>query len=571
MASNRLLGSPVFRFIHRNVFSTYRRFADIDTLPVSEYLKSSLKGLGIHKLTCVQSDTFAPIMAGKSVIATARTGTGKTLAYLVPVVARMDNERFPAFACLVVVPTRELCQQVGSVLVALNPAANILLAYGKPSPAFATLLQQGPQVVVGTAGRIASMVKRGEIDLRKVQILVVDELDSLLMPEYRKDIHPLLAEGFRQVIGVGATMGPDLLKVLKQYKAFDSAQEVDLLGNSTNIKHFLVKVPNSLPLRASVVATLLATRSYRKCIVFVKNSDEAKSVSHHPNLSNRVKVLHGDLQQTERDKVLNAFRVEKGWILVCTDLAARGIDVPEIDLVLSLAPPSDGVAYCHRAGRTGRGVSSGDSVLLYSANDEPTVDKIKQEANLQFQQMPCPSKEQQRVTALELLVTTCCEQTVSDKLTNYSLNLLSEFPGDAARLTATCIRALLGSVVDTSPPKFSVLSGELGFIPVLFVDPGKVQIQSRADLQAIIDSLGLRSTGAIALSESGYIADFSTSDASKVCYGQRDFILEKFGVEPALIDQLPMLVSDQASRGKKFDSILPWRRRRRPTKRQDTL
>ena len=516
-------------------------------LPISAYLKSAIHEFGIIKLTPVQQECFGPIMAGHSITAIAKTGTGKTLAYLIPVVARMENERFGPFSCLIVVPSRELCQQIGSVLVRLKPALHVCLAYGKPTPEFDTLIKEGPHVIVGTAARVNSLVKRGDIDLGKLKILVIDELDSMLQEEYRKSLSPFLntgavknSKGDRtshstyayQRIGIGATLSLELRNILKKYWPLDILIDPK---DKTLVKHELMKVPKSLSLRIDVMVSLLSTRKPRKCIVFVKNSDEANQASRHLNLNNKVIVLHSELSPTLRDKVLNEFRSGDCTVLVCTDIAARGIDVPEVDLVFSLTPPSDSIAYTHRAGRTGRAGTKGTSILFYS---EPAEYGLFD--SVAFDKIPAPSKYMQKDAAMAALIAQCETEVVGDKLTQFCDNLRKNSPNKAAALTVKCIETLLG-FAQISPTR-SMLSNEVGFQPILF--PIESDFTS---VRTILDNINIK-YGTVLLSESGYIADIPTGDVTRLCDSCESV---------KLVDHLPKLVAEREGSKRR---VLPWRR-----------
>ena len=559
--------------VRRWLSSTVRKFTDVDSLPIHASLKASLSGLGVSRLTRVQSETFAPIATGQSCVATARTGEGKTLSYLVPLVARMHNERLLTSGkttCLISVPTRELCQQVGAVLVALNPSVNVLLAYGKPSASFQVLLRQSPHVIVGTGGRLASLVRKGDIDLRSVKMVVLDELDSLLMDDYRKEVTPLLEaiSPGTQVVGFGATSSTDLTDVLKRFPCLsDNTVQIDTIGKAekmpVKVNHLSVKVPDSTPVRISVLATILASRPFRQAIVFADSASEAKSICQHPSLVSRAKALHGNLPQAERDRVLNQFRGGSFPVLVCTDFASRGVDIPGVDLVVSFRPPLDTVGFVHRAGRTGRAGAAGESLVMYSGGERDRLTEVSSAAGIRFEHIECPSKPQQRQMAIDAVVAEAVESGKAlqsrPKLMKY-LASLSE--GDKSRLVAACLQALLGSAVEvTPPPRNSILTGKEGFSPVLFVDPGRTVIKSRAELTSILETLNVQ-VGIVAATESGYVADIRTADAVKICHEHPELVKREFGVETLLLDKMPKLVVDQVSRGRKFNGVLPWHRKK---------
>lgn len=546
--------------IFTRCFSTVS-FPTVDSLPISNFLKMSLNGLGIMNLTRVQSEIFGPILCGKSLVGVAKTGTGKTFSYLIPLIARMENERFGAFSALIIVPTRELCQQVGSVLIALNPSLNTCLAFGKPTPQFDLQMKHGPHVIVGTSGRIASLIRRGDIDTARLKIMVIDELDSLLTEDYRDDVRKIMhaAVGSCQVIGIGATMDAQLEKILKADKIFlnPSCVTVNLLDSTvaykkstTNaIAHQLIKV--ALPLRVSVINVLLNTRKFRKCIIFVKNLNEAKNISLFPSLQSKVDVLHGELPQSDRDGILSKFRVQEGGVLVCTDIASRGIDVPNVDLVINYTLPMDKVGYIHRSGRTGRAGTTGTSIVFCSSKEEEVA---IQKFCVPFEKTECPSKLLQRRIAIDTLVNESLALHEKGKLFEFAQNLIETKPTAASQLTMKCINTLLGNDDVSSFPKQSILTGEPGHVPLLFIDPTKKEIKSRADVLEICNG------GYIALSESGYIVDLPISEAIRIFHERQP--------NCQILDKLPKLVIDDVYKGRKFNGVIPWRREKTSSKKK---
>ena len=546
-----------------------RKFADVDSLPVQDSIKTSLKGMGISRLTRVQSDTFAHIASGKSCIAVAKTGEGKTLSYLVPVITRLINERSlnsgNRTSCLILVPSRELCHRVGGVLVALHPNVNVLLAYGKPSASFNTLLKHGPQVIVGTTGRIASLVKKGDIDIKAVKTIVLDHLDSI--EEYRKEVSPVLTQVVNgtQIIGFGTTMSSDLKRLLSEISCLRGIDVIDTVGmaNKTpkRLSHVSVKAPDSAPLRISGLASLLVTRDYQQAMVFCESPAQAKAIARHPLLAGKAKALHGSLKQSERDRILNSFGAKAVTILVCTDLASRGLDVPGVDLVVNFRPPTSWETYAHRAGRAGRAGARGESVLLYSHGEHDRVLKIARDGKLDFTHAASPSRAQQKQIAIDKMVS---EASLASEAIGPDSPLRkfvdSVNYNDKSILAARCLAGLLGTAGELLLPSCSILSAEKGYLPVLFVDPESRVLSSRGDLLKVIHQLGIR-IGTVASSESGYVVDVATEDAVRICFDRPDETRALAGVEVLALDKLPKLSDTEGLKRRRNASSLPWRRK----------
>lgn len=471
------------RVLRRYFAVTSRKFTDVDSLPVQDSIKTSLKGMGISRLTRVQSETFAHIASGKSCIAVAKTGEGKTLSYLVPVLTRLINERLlnsgTRTSCLILVPTRELCQQVGGVLVALHPNVNVLLAYGKTSASFNTLLKHGPQVIVGTAGRIASLVKKGDIEVKAVKTIVLDELDSLLVEDYRNEVSPVLTQVVNgtQIIGFGATMSSDLKRLLSELSCLRGVDEIDTVGTANKspkrLSHISVKASDSAPLRISSLASLLVTRDYEQAMVFCGSPAEAKAIARHPLLTGKAKTLHGALTQSERDRILNSFRAKAVTILVCTDLASRGLDVPGVDLVVNFKPPTSWETYAHRAGRAGRAGARGESVLFYSHGEHDRVLKIARDGKLDFTHAESPSRTQQKQIAIDKMVSEASLASEAVGRDSALRKFVDSINGkDRCILAARCLAGLLGTAGELLLPSSSILSAEKGTSPCSSWIPG---------------------------------------------------------------------------------------------------
>ena len=555
----------------------FPKLNDLDSLPIAQDLKTSLRSMGVSRLTPVQSQSFSPITSGQSCVAIARTGEGKTLAYLIPLLTRLTDERLlngqRSTSCVIAVPTRELCQQVASVLVGLSPSTNILLAYGKPDKAFKTLLNQNPPIVIGTGGRLASLVKKGDIDPRKLKIVVIDEVDSLLIKDYIRELSPLLNalnQESTQLIAVGATMSGELEQTLKVIPTLENAVRVNTTIQTKktpeSITHESVKVPDSQPLRISALAAILATQKFKQAIVFASSTAEIKAICQHPTLVSRAKSLHGDLPQAERERILNLFRAGTFDILVCTDVGSRGLDISGLDFVISFRPPVDPIGYIHRSGRTGRGNQKGKSITMYSSSERGLVDNIEKECVLKFSRVTCPSAEDQKRLFVDLIIEEASRRFApTDSVTRFADNLSVS---DKSKLITLCLNGLLGENIglNPAPPKRSVLSGAEDMTPVLFLDPAKNTIKSRADVENIIESFDIKTYGMVALSESGYVVDIDTKAAVRLCVHRSEDVRQSVGVDIMLVEKLPKITSDGETRGRKFTGVLPWRKKTKSKK-----
>jgi ATP-dependent RNA helicase DeaD len=521
----------------------------------------------VSRLTRVQSEAFGPIVLGHSLTVFDRTGSGKTFAYLVPTLARLAQERFTESAsCLIVVPTQELCKQIGSVLVSLDPTINVLLAFGASDPGFSNMLRQGPQIVIGTGGRISNLVMKNAIDPSNIKILVIDELDALLDHVYRKAVTPLLSAitpGSSQVLGFGATRTPELLDILSKFSALSNVTDVDLLDSTYRhqIAHSVMKVPGSPVERLGILVSILCTTKHDKTIVFANTIDEARTIVQHPLLSMKARIFHSGLTPVVRDSLLSSFKAGKISILVCTDINARGIDIPDVDLVISFRPPVDAVTYVHRAGRTGRMKSIGKSILLFSASEKPLVEEIARVGKLKFENESVPKYDERRDAAVQVIISEAIKrgQNADQRLKSQVDKLLAESPELCETIVSKCVNGVLGDFGEPpSSKQHSILSGERGYTPMLFVDPGRSVLKNRADLDTIIANLGLN-IGLVSVCESGFIVDLSTEQALRIAgtVSHNGSLIETF-----VLKKLPKLLKDKNTVGRKYRGILPWRQGR---------
>jgi ATP-dependent RNA helicase DDX21 len=537
--------------------SIWTKFDSVELLPIEDSFKQSLKSLGISKLTEIQSRVFSPIFAGQSLVAAAKTGQGKTLAYLVPILARLADNRVLgsdlSLSCLIAVPTRELCEQVAQVVVSIDPTVSIMLVYGKPERPYSASLQQHPRIIVGTVGRLKSLIDRRELKTDRVQICVLDESDLLLMRDYYKNVSRFLEclRASTQVVAVGATLTADLEKVFQSLPVLKDALRVNTVGpgalSPEKISHRMMKSCNSTNAKLSALSAYLSTKGFARILVFAASSAETRAIVNHPYFIEKARALHGQLPQSERQRILNIFRVGRFPILVLTDVGARGLDIPDVDLVVSFAPPADFLTYIHRSGRTGRAGKSGQSLIMYSKQDKPLIDSISSNAGIRFESEECPSSAAQRESMLENLIHESKHFPLSpeSRLSTF-LRTLSET--EQRFLLGKCIQGLVVRSLDAPSASKSILSGDDSFTPVMFIEPTKQIVKSGADVRNILSGLGISTVGVIASCASGYIVDLLTPDAIAVCSDKTETLKNEFGIEAVLVDRLPKLLKTRTSR-----------------------
>jgi ATP-dependent RNA helicase DeaD len=328
---------------------------------------SALQKRGFDAPTPVQAATFTDGLAGRDLLVQSRTGSGKTLAFGLPLLHRLTDERHPQ--ALILAPTRELAQQVGAELHSLMPKLPIAsLVGGMSYPPQLKALHHGASVVVGTPGRVMDHLERGTLDLSKIRMVVLDECDEMLNMGFLEDVESILskAPAGPQTYLFSATLPAPIAHLAKRFlkdpvriqltQAGESAQHAD-------IAHTPIQVADHLRVKALVNMLLLDEPS--AALIFTKTKAETEEVADALTVAGLpAAYLHGDLAQQSRTRILSQFKEGKLRYLVATDVAARGLDIGGLPLVVHLGIPTQMESYIHRSGRTGRAGAKGVSMAL---------------------------------------------------------------------------------------------------------------------------------------------------------------------------------------------------------------
>ena len=319
---------------------------------------------------------FIPIaITGVDCTGQARTGTGKTAAFVIPILEQIEFEDLLTQA-LVLTPTRELAEQVATEALKLSvehPCEVVCCVGGKDMQRQIRGLQRGAHIVVGTPGRVIDLINRGHLKLDDVEIVVLDEADRMLDIGFRPDIEKILRRcpADRQTLLLSATMPPPVERLAQRY--MQNPQRVDLSGDSIGTKHvkqYYVTVDHDR--KFDLLTRLLYKERPRQALVFTRTKRGADDV--HKRLSRylpQVAVIHGDLPQSTRDRVMRQFRSAEIRLLVATDVMGRGIDVSGISHIINYDIPEFCDDYVHRIGRTGRLSSgAGGAAFTFVCRDE---------------------------------------------------------------------------------------------------------------------------------------------------------------------------------------------------------
>ena len=345
------------------------------SLPISPQQLEALQGLGYASMTPVQAQSLPLILSGKDVIIQAKTGSGKTAAFGIGLLNHL-NPRFFGVQALVVCPTRELAEQVGqSIRQLASRMANVktvLLCGGKPFGPQRDSLHHGAHIVVGTPGRIQDHLQRGTLDLKGVRTFVLDEADRMLemgFAEVMASITSHLPKN-RQTILLSATF-PDNIKNISrslQEKPIQITVDAEVSHDEVIIEQLFFEVQRHE--RDKTLLALFEHHRPRNAMVFCNTKKQCAEVARF--LSDHdieAAAIHGDLDQRERDQVLVQFANESCPVLVASDVAARGLDIPALEMVVNVELPRDADTYVHRIGRTGRAGQSGKAFSLVAPSE----------------------------------------------------------------------------------------------------------------------------------------------------------------------------------------------------------
>lgn len=382
---------------------------------ITEKTKEDLKARGITTLFPIQYACFNDVYANKDLIARDLTGSGKTLAFCLPLVERYrelgyfqaNKSLVRNLYAIIMTPTRELALQVSKELEQLRHKEHeykVLTVYGGvPIENQTSELRYGVEFFVGTCGRVLDHIERGNIDFSNLKAVVLDEADQMLNMGFQEDIETIISKVNTEVkekpqfLLFSATIPNWLKSVARNYLNKDY-KSIDLVKNlknktSTTVNHLALNCPfqNKIPVLADVLRCYGGLKG--KAIVFAQTKVEANAIILSEKMRNNAEVLHGDIAQKQREVTLKRFKEGKFNVLVATDVASRGLDIPNVDLVIQLEPPKEIEAYIHRSGRTARAGKEGICITFYSGREYSTIQDIEHQAGIRFKKISPPKNE----------------------------------------------------------------------------------------------------------------------------------------------------------------------------------
>jgi len=367
-----LLVNPLF-----NV-KEHMDFSDFEFHPK---VAAGITAAGYKTPTPIQTQAIPTVLLGRDVMGLAQTGTGKTAAFVLPILQRLLQGKRGKVGCLIIAPTRELAEQIHEAIAGLGQATDIrsLTVYGGVSvnPQVARL-QKGCEIVVACPGRLLDLMNQKLIDLSHLQVLVLDEADQMFdmgfFPDIRKILHQLPKK--RQTLLFSATMPAEIRKLAHEVLHDPVTVQVDITAPAETVSHALYPVEQHL--KTAMLLELLQHTDTDSVLIFTRTKYRAKRLGEKLIKSGyKATSLQGNLSQNRRQAALNGFRDGSIQILVATDIAARGIDVSQISHVINYDIPNTTDAYIHRIGRTGRATRSGDAFTLVTGEDSIMVRDIE--------------------------------------------------------------------------------------------------------------------------------------------------------------------------------------------------
>ena len=370
-------------------------------LNLEDSVLDALDAMNFRECTPVQEKTIPVILEGKDLIGVAQTGTGKTAAYLLPVINQLSKGGYPADAinCVIMSPTRELAQQIDQQMEGFSyfmPISSVAIYGGNDGVRFEQEkkgLILGADVVIATPGRLLSHLSLGYVDLSKVSFFILDEADRMLDMGFSDDIMQIVKylPKERQTIMFSATM-PTKIQQLAQ-SILNSPEEVKLAVSKPAEKIIQAAYVCYETQKLGIVESLFKEQAPERVIIFASSKLKVKEVTKSlKRLKLNVGEMHSDLEQCQRDAIMHEFRNGRINILVATDIVARGIDIDDIRLVINYDVPHDSEDYVHRIGRTARANNDGCAITFVSETEQTKFKQIENFLGNDIYKIPVPTE-----------------------------------------------------------------------------------------------------------------------------------------------------------------------------------
>lgn len=367
-------------------------------LNLSREVLQAIEEMGFVNPSEVQEGTIPEILDGHDLLAQAQTGTGKTASFGIPMIEKIQDNNYETLQALVLVPTRELARQVSEELQKLSKNKTfirVLAIYGGADMGKQLReLKKGASIVVGTPGRVMDHMKRKTIDLSSLKFLVLDEADEMFDMGFRDDMKTIIEKtnDDRQTLFFSATFDNEIKEFSKLYqnnpkKVIIEKKEL----TAEKIKQYYLELNRNM--KTEILNRLILIHKPKKSIIFCNTKRMVENLEEEiAQKGYKVDSLHGDMRQSSRDNVMKKFRKGTIDVLIATDVAARGLDVSDIDIVFNYDLPQQAEYYVHRIGRTARAGKKGLSFTFVTSRDYPKFREIEKYANIKMERIDLPTK-----------------------------------------------------------------------------------------------------------------------------------------------------------------------------------
>ncbi len=425
-----------------------------DALPLSADIRKAIDSLGYKHPTPVQIACYEPASRGKSLVVQARTGTGKTCAFGLPIIDALVKKSIDKAQALVLVPTRELALQVGRELIRLSEfrGTKVMSVYGgAPMGKQIEELAGGAQIIVGTPGRVLDHLRRGTMDPSSIRIFVLDEADEMLSMGFAKELHAIVEflPKDRQGLYFSATIPGDIERLANSQ--LKDPEYITLSSDSVgalSVKHFIYLTRGGGTDKRADIVKVLEVEDPESAILFCNTKDETEKLAAYLKARGYdADWLNGDLEQRERERIMQNTREGKLRFLVATDVAARGIDVSHLTHVFNADFPENAESYVHRTGRTGRAGRTGTAISIVGPRDVGNLYLLRLTYKIRPIEKQLPSKGELATRAEADLVQFFADAFAQRKTEPTDLSLarrLLTHP-DAERIVAGLVRDHLGA------------------------------------------------------------------------------------------------------------------------------
>lgn len=360
-------------------------------------LQEGLSSMGFNTPTPIQQQAIPIILSGKDIIACAQTGTGKTAAFLLPVLNKIIKDKSNSINTLIVVPTRELAIQIDEAIQGFAyfaPISAMAIFGGNSGMSFEQekkALSEGANIIIATPGRLISHLNMGYVKIDQLQHLILDEADRMLDMGFSDDINKIITylPKQRQTLLFSATMPHKIRELAKRILTNPEQINIAVSKPAEGVMQGAYVVYDGQ--KTALLKNLLINKDIKSIIIFSSRKDKVKELGKElSKLGLNASAIHSDLTQDERNEVMRKFKSRTTQILVATDILSRGIDIDSIGLVINYDVPGDAEDYIHRVGRTARAESTGIAITFVNEDDQPKFKKIEDLIGNEIKKLPLP-------------------------------------------------------------------------------------------------------------------------------------------------------------------------------------